>query len=256
VLNADAPEAVRLGSRCARRRVRTMTFGRRGLQVRLLKSEPMADGQMLTLYVEDRPRVLKLPLIGDFQASNAACALAIALASGADTHDAIGALTRLEGVRGRLELAARHPAGAPVFVDYAHTPDALAAALAAIRPHVRGRLIAVFGCGGDRDRAKRPEMGAIVARLADHGIVTDDNPRSEPPAAIRAAILAACPQAEEIGDRAEAIRHGIGLLDADDALLIAGKGHEPGQEIAGEIRPFDDAEQARAAVARLAGGGA
>jgi UDP-N-acetylmuramoyl-L-alanyl-D-glutamate--2,6-diaminopimelate ligase len=256
VLNADAPEAVRLGARCARRGVRTMTYGRRGLHVRLLEADPLPEGQLLRLYVEQRPRVVLLPLIGTFQAENALCALAIALASGADTHDAIGALTRLAGVRGRLELAARTPQGAPVFVDYAHTPDALSAALAALRPHVKGRLIAVFGCGGDRDRAKRPEMGAVVARLADHGIVTDDNPRSEPPGAIRAAILAAHPEAEEIGDRAEAIRRGVALLGPDDALLIAGKGHEPGQEIAGVVRPFDDAEQARAAAAAPAGGAA
>jgi UDP-N-acetylmuramoyl-L-alanyl-D-glutamate--2,6-diaminopimelate ligase len=254
VLNADAPEAVRLGSRCARRGIRTMTYGRRGMQVRLLQADPVPEGQLLRLYVEDRPRVVLLPLIGGFQAENAICALAVALASGADTHDAIGALTRLTGVRGRLELAARTPQGAPVFVDYAHTPDALAAALAAVRPHVTGRLIAVFGCGGDRDRAKRPEMGAVVAERADLGIVTDDNPRGEPPEAIRAAILAAMPAAEEVGDRAEAIRRGVALLGPDDALLVAGKGHEPGQEVAGEIRPFDDAEQARAAVAELEGG--
>ena len=254
VLNADAAESVRLGSRCARRQLRTLTYGRHGRHVRLLKADPLPEGQLLRLYVEDRPRVVLLPLIGDFQASNAMCALAVVLASGADVHDAIGSLTRLEGVRGRLELAARHPSGAPVYVDYAHTPDALAAALAAVRPHVKGRLIAVFGCGGDRDRSKRPEMGAVVARLADYGIVTDDNPRSEPPEAIRAAVLAAIPEAEEIGDRAEAIRRGVALLRPDDALIIAGKGHEPGQEVARIIRPFDDAEQARAAVVELARG--
>ena len=254
VLNADAPESVRLGSRCARRGLKTMTFGRRGRHVRLLNADPLPQGQLLRVDVADRPRVVLLPLIGDFQASNALCALTIVLASGADVHDAVGALTRLEGVRGRLELAALHPSGAPVYVDYAHTPDALAAALAAVRPHVKGRLIVVFGCGGDRERAKRPEMGAVVARLADHAIVTDDNPRSEPPEAIRAAVLTAIPEAEDIGDRAAAIRHGVALLHPDDTLIVAGKGHEPGQEIAGTIRPFDDAEQVRAAVAELSGG--
>jgi UDP-N-acetylmuramoyl-L-alanyl-D-glutamate--2,6-diaminopimelate ligase len=150
-----------------------------------------------------------------------------------------------------MECVARLANGAAVYVDYAHTPDALETVLTALRPHTAGKLIAVFGCGGDRDRGKRPQMGAVVARLADRAIVTDDNPRSEDPAAIRAEIMPACPDATEIGDRAEAIHEAIAGLRSGDVLVIAGKGHESGQTIAGVTHPFDDAVVARAAVASL-----
>ena len=161
-------------------------------------------------------------------------------------------MASLTGVHGRIECVARHPSGAPIYVDYAHKPGALEAVLTALRPHTQGRLFVVFGCGGDRDRGKRPQMGEIAERLADVVIVTDDNPRSEDPAAIRAAILAATRHAREIGDRREAIRQAIGELQPRDLLVIAGKGHETGQTIAGITQPFDDSDEARAAVKELA----
>jgi UDP-N-acetylmuramoyl-L-alanyl-D-glutamate--2,6-diaminopimelate ligase len=162
-------------------------------------------------------------------------------------------LATLEAPPGRMQLAARHPSGAPAFVDYAHKPEALAKALETLRPHTPGRLVVVFGCGGDRDAGKRPQMGEIAARLADRVIVTDDNPRTEDPAAIRRAILAAAPGAAEIGDRAEAIATAFAGLRAGDALLVAGKGHEPYQIVGDRVLPFDDAEVLRR-CAREAGG--
>jgi UDP-N-acetylmuramoyl-L-alanyl-D-glutamate--2,6-diaminopimelate ligase len=170
------------------------------------------------------------------------------IGSGEDAGDATAALEKLDGVRGRLELVANHPSGAPVYVDYAHTPDALETVLRALRPHADRKLVVVFGCGGDRDRGKRPVMGELAARLADRAIVTDDNPRTEVASAIRQEVLAGCPDAEEIGDRAEAIRAAVRDLGEGDVLVIAGKGHEQGQTIGTEVRPFDDAETARAAV--------
>ena len=202
----------------------------------------------------ERRRAARLSLVGGFQAANVAVAAGLAQAAGGPGCDAdavLGVLDRLTGVRGRMQLAARRANGAVVFVDYAHTPDAIATALGALRHHVAGRIVAVIGAGGDRDRTKRPLMGAAAAAGADHVIVTDDNPRSEDPAAIRAAVLAGCPGADEVGDRAEAILRGVALLDDGDALLICGKGHETGQEVAGTVYPFDDAEQASLAVAAL-----
>ncbi|MEO0992369.1 MAG: UDP-N-acetylmuramoyl-L-alanyl-D-glutamate--2,6-diaminopimelate ligase [Pseudomonadota bacterium] len=198
--------------------------------------------------------VAELDLLGAFQMENVAVALALVLATGADPEAALAALSTLSGVRGRMERVARRANGAQVVVDYAHTPDALVAALKALRPHVAGRLIVAGGAGGDRDQGKRPLMGRAMAEGADHVLVTDDNPRSEDPALIRRAVLEGAPDAEEIGDRAEAILAGVDALKApDDCLLIAGKGHEQGQEVAGTLHPFDDATQARAAVAALDG---
>jgi UDP-N-acetylmuramoyl-L-alanyl-D-glutamate--2,6-diaminopimelate ligase len=217
-----------------------------------------ADGQTVSFVwragVVERRRAVRLGLVGGFQAANVAVAAGLAQAAGGAGCDAdavLGVLDRLTGVRGRMQLAARRANGAAVFVDYAHTPDAIATALAALRHHVAGRIVAVIGAGGDRDRTKRPLMGAAAAAGADHVIVTDDNPRSEDPAAIRAAVLQGCPGADEVGDRAEAILRGAALLEAGDALLICGKGHETGQEIAGTVYPFDDAEQASLAAAAL-----
>jgi UDP-N-acetylmuramoyl-L-alanyl-D-glutamate--2,6-diaminopimelate ligase len=184
-----------------------------------------------------------LPLAGAFQAMNVLTALGLVLGSGEDVGRALACLARLGGVPGRLERV-----GPQVYVDYAHTPDALETVLKALRPHASGRLVCVFGAGGDRDPGKRPLMGEVVARLADVAIVTDDNPRSEEPAAIRRAILAACPGAREIGDRAEAIHAAVKELRSGDVLVIAGKGHERGQTIKGVVHPFDDAEVARAAL--------
>ena len=199
-------------------------------------------------------RRIELPLIGAYQAANALISAGLVIASGGDAARTFADLARLQPVRGRLERAAISRAGAPVYVDYAHTPDALEAAIAALRPHCEGRLIVVFGAGGDRDTGKRPEMGRVVADQAEIGIVTDDNPRSEDPAAIRAAALqGAGPKAREIGDRAAAIAAAIEGLGEGDILVIAGKGHEGGQIVGQSILPFDDSDEARRAAA--AGGG-
>jgi UDP-N-acetylmuramoyl-L-alanyl-D-glutamate--2,6-diaminopimelate ligase len=190
---------------------------------------------------------VKFPLVGDFQISNALVAAGLCIATGSEADAVFEALQTLEGAPGRLELIG-DARGATVFVDYAHKPDALEKAIAALRPFVRGRLVLVFGCGGDRDPGKRSIMGEIAARCADVTIVTDDNPRSENPAAIRAQILAAAPSAIEIGDRAAAIRAGVAMLCDGDALLIAGKGHETGQIVGDRTLPFSDADEAGAAL--------
>lgn len=220
--------------------------------LRLISADFHGEGQTIAFDWEGQRYERELALIGGFQAENALLAAALAIATGEDAEAVFDTLPHLTNVRGRMERAAVRRNGAAVYVDYAHTPDALRTAIAALRPHCAGRLVVVFGAGGDRDPGKRPLMGAAVAELADHAIITDDNPRSEDPAAIRAAIAEAAPEAEIIGSRAEAILAGVDALkDAGDCLLIAGKGHEQGQEIAGETLPFDDAEQARAAVAVL-----
>ncbi len=191
-------------------------------------------------------REIELSLPGRFQADNAL--MAACLAGMLGTHDALEHLPALTGVRGRMELAARLANGATVYVDYAHTPDALERLLTALRPHTEGQLHAVFGAGGDRDRGKRPLMGAAAARCADRVIVTDDNPRGEDPAAIRAAVLAGCPDAREIGDRAQAIAAALAELRPGDVLAVAGKGHEQGQTIGGTVLPFDDVSVVRGLV--------
>ncbi len=212
-----------------------------------------AMGQDVRYIWQGTPYQVRLNLIGGFQAENVALAAGLVIGAGEAPSDVFRVLSQLSGVRGRMQLAATRANGASVFVDYAHTPDALATALRALRPHVMGRLVVVFGAGGDRDTTKRPLMGAAATEHADVLFVTDDNPRSEDPARIRAAILAACPTAHEVGDRAEAILRGVDALEAGDALLVAGKGHESGQIIAGNIYPFDDVEQSSVAVAALDG---
>jgi UDP-N-acetylmuramoyl-L-alanyl-D-glutamate--2,6-diaminopimelate ligase len=221
--------------------------------LRILGQRFDATGQEVRFSWAGAPRQVRLNLVGGFQASNVAVAAGLAMAAGADPDDVFAILPRLTTVRGRMQLVATRRNGAAVYVDYAHTPDAVETALRALRPHVMGRIVIVMGAGGDRDRGKRPLMGAAAAQWADIVYVTDDNPRSEDPASIRAAILAACPEATEVPDRAEAILLGVDALLPGDALLIAGKGHETGQEIAGQIYPFDDAEQASVAVAALDG---
>ena len=221
--------------------------------LRILAQRFDASGQDLRLGWEGRPYQIRLGLIGGFQAENVALAAGLAIAAGAPVGEVMQALPHLTGVRGRMQLAGRRQNGASVFVDYAHTPDAIETALRALRPHVMGRIVIVFGAGGDRDTTKRPLMGRAAQDFADDLIVTDDNPRSEDPALIRVAILAACPTAREVGDRAEAILRGVDLLRAGDALLIAGKGHESGQTIAGTVYPFDDVEVASLAIAALDG---
>ncbi|HEY0267336.1 MAG TPA: cyanophycin synthetase, partial [Rhizomicrobium sp.] len=194
-----------------------------------------------------------LPLAGGFQASNALVAAGLAIGLGEDPARVFAALEHLKGAPGRMEKVAFSKDGAPFYVDYAHTPDSLEKVLQALRPHTASRLHIVFGCGGDRDKGKRPLMGAVAVRLADDVIVTDDNPRSEDPAVIRAEILASAPGAREIGDRAQAIRTAAAGLQAGDVLVIAGKGHETGQYIKGEVHPFSDREQAVAAALALGG---
>jgi len=221
--------------------------------LRLLAQRYDATGQVLLLDWQGERHEIRLGLIGGFQAQNVAVAAALVAADGEPAGEILRALPRLRTVRGRMELAARRGNGAAVFVDYAHTPDAVATALAALRPHVAGRIVIVLGAGGDRDRGKRPLMCRAAATHADVVIVTDDNPRSEDPAAIRAAILEGAPEALEVGDRAEAILRGVDALEAGDALLVAGKGHETGQTVGDDVLPFDDAEQASVAVAALEG---
>ncbi len=249
VLNTDAPYIGAVRAVCRKRRHRVFTYGSQGGDVRLAGLEATAEGQRLALAIGGRSFSATLPVVGAFQAENALGALALALALGEDTDGAIAALEGLEGVPGRVQRVACHANGAPIYVDYAHTADALAHVLAALRPQTRGRLVVVFGCGGDRDPGKRPEMGKTARRLADAVIVTDDNPRGEDAARIRAQILADCPGAQEIGDRAEAIQAAVAGLAPGDLLVVAGKGHEQGQIIGGTVRPFDDAEAVRAAVA-------
>lgn len=231
-----------------------LTVGRcEASDFRLVSQRFDATGQELRFAWKGQPQQVRLNLIGGFQAENVAVAACLAIGAGTPPGDVFRVLPQLSGVRGRMQLAATRRNGAAVYVDYAHTPDAIATALKALRPHVMGRIIIVFGAGGDRDTTKRPLMGAAARAHADVLYVTDDNPRSEEPAAIRAAILAACPEANEIGDRAEAILRGVDALQPGDALLIAGKGHETGQVIRGNTYPFDDVEQASIAVAALDG---
>ena len=253
VVNADSDLAERVVGIAARRCQQVLSFGRMGREIRLASSCPQPYGQRLALEVLGRAVDVALPLAGAFQASNAIAALGLAIACGADCAAAAQALETLEGVPGRLQKVAERAAGAAIYVDYAHTPDALETVLKALRPHAAGRLMVVFGCGGDRDRGKRPQMGAIATRLADIVFVTDDNPRGEDAVAIRRAILAACPDAVEIGDRGRAIREAVWQLRRGDVLVLAGKGHEQGQIVGATVLPFDDAEEARRAVAEIDG---
>lgn len=223
-----------------------------GATLRLTKSKFRSDGQDVSFVWKNEVFSASLSLIGGFQAENALLAAGLAIATGGQPHEVFAALDTLRGVRGRMELAGRRKNGAAIYVDYAHTPDALKTALAAIRPHISGRLIVLGGAGGDRDPGKRPLMGQAMAEGADSVIVTDDNPRSEDPAAIRAAVLEGAPLADNIGDRAEAILSGVeALRSSGDCLLIAGKGHEQGQQVRDAKLPFDDVEQARAAITAL-----
>jgi UDP-N-acetylmuramoyl-L-alanyl-D-glutamate--2,6-diaminopimelate ligase len=253
VLNADQPEYAPLAEVCRGRGIAVLDYGRRAERLQLRAQVPDRDGQQVRVALDGREHQVRLGLVGRFQAANALAALGLVVSCGADPEAAVGALAGLRGVRGRLERIQGHPKGAQVFVDYAHTPDALGQALDALRPHAAGRLIALFGCGGDRDPGKRAEMGRIAAAQADRVFVTDDNPRSEDPAIIRQAILAGCPGALEIGDRRAAIRAAMAELDAGDVLLVAGKGHESGQIVGDRILPFDDATEVRAALTELGG---
>ena len=236
-------------ARAKSRDLNLITVGEKGQGLRLLSRKPTQLGQDLEIEVQGETYKVKLPLIGAYQAANALTACGIVIASGEDAEAVIANLSRLQTVRGRLERAAIARSGAPIYVDYAHTPDGLDAAIKALRPHTKGRLIVVFGAGGDRDAGKRPLMGAVAQELADIAIITDDNPRSEDPASIRAAIRAAAPGALDIGDRRAAIAEAIRLSEADDIVLIAGKGHEQGQIVGERTLPFDDVHVARECTA-------
>ncbi|MFH5924692.1 UDP-N-acetylmuramoyl-L-alanyl-D-glutamate--2,6-diaminopimelate ligase [Roseomonas xinghualingensis] len=250
VANADMDGATLAALRAiaSSRRLRLLTVGEAGADVRLLRHAPLPEGQEIELSLFGRREAVRLPLVGRYQADNVLMAAALAVATGMAADRVIRALPHLAGVRGRMELAARLPNGAAVYVDFAHTADALERLLAALRPHA-ARLHVVFGAGGDRDPGKRPLMGAACAALADRVVVTDDNPRSEDPAAIRAAVLAACPGGIEIGGREAAIAEAMAALGPGDVLAVAGKGHESGQTISGVTYPFDDVDMVR----RLAG---
>jgi UDP-N-acetylmuramoyl-L-alanyl-D-glutamate--2,6-diaminopimelate ligase len=251
-INGGVPYAEAVETACRQRGQRVIAYGPRGRDIRLVKVTPKSDGQHLTLIVMGRETAIDLPLAGAFQAENALAALALAIACGAGAEEATGALVKLTGVPGRLQLVGRHPNGAPVFVDYAHTPDALMTVLKALRPHAAGHLLVVFGCGGDRDPGKRPEMGRIADQLANTVIVTDDNPRREDPADIRRQVLAGTSAAHEIADRGQAIRAAVRALNKGDVLVVAGKGHERGQIVGNEVRLFDDAEVVRDALKEAA----
>lgn len=254
IINVDSEWGEAVADKCAARGLDVIQVGWRGRDWRIREITPKAASQQITLEVNGQTKRIELPLVGEFQVANAVGAAAMAVHSGVSQDDAIAAIARLQGVPGRLELAAKTAAGCPVLVDFAHTPDGLDKLIRAARPHTRGRIFIVFGCGGDRDPTKRKPMGEIAVRLADHVIVTDDNPRSEKAADIRAKIMEGALGAEEIGDRAEAIRAALRQMKAGDTLLLAGKGHETGQKIGDVIHPFDDREEARKAVAGMEGG--
>jgi UDP-N-acetylmuramoyl-L-alanyl-D-glutamate--2,6-diaminopimelate ligase len=251
VISADHEHSAAVIEAAEARKLRVMTVGRKGEAIRLLSARIDGFAQILSVACAGRTRDLRLPLVGEFQIENALVSAGLAIGTGEDADRVFAALEKLEGAKGRLEFIGERN-GAPVFVDYAHKPDALAKALEALRPYAKRKLIVVFGAGGDRDVGKRPLMGAIAAQGADRVIVTDDNPRSEDPAVIRAAILAAARGAAEIGDRAEAIRVAVEELQPGDALLIAGKGHETGQIVGDRVLPFSDHDAAAAALAEAA----
>ncbi len=231
--------------RTKRRGLEVLTVGRKGKTIRLAEQVPTPLGQTLQIEHDGKPHRLALPLIGAYQASNVLTAAALVLATGGEWNAIFSAMGRVAPVRGRLERAVISRAGAPVYVDYAHTPDALEAAINALRPHVEGKLITVFGAGGDRDQGKRAPMGEVAARLSDVVIVTDDNPRGEDPATIRGDIIAGAPDAIEVAGRKDAIARAIEMAGQGDIVLLAGKGHETGQIVGNRVLPFDDALVAR-----------
>ena len=253
VILTDDPKSAEVMERAAKRGHKLLTVGRNGETIRLVEQTPTSLGQKLTLEHQGKPYRLALPLIGAYQASNVLTAAGLVLATGGAWDTTFAAMQRVAPVRGRLERAVISRTGVPVYIDYAHTPDALEAAIAALRPHVAkemgARLITVFGAGGDRDRGKRPEMGAVASRLSDVVIVTDDNPRSEDPAVIRSAIMAGASGATEVPGRREAIVEAIRIARSGDIVLVAGKGHETGQIVGDRVLPFDDALVARECAA-------
>ncbi|TNJ42651.1 UDP-N-acetylmuramoyl-L-alanyl-D-glutamate--2,6-diaminopimelate ligase [Phaeobacter sp. B1627] len=253
VINMSDPRGTEMRAIAAARGQEVITVGRGLGDLALQGVRVDATGQDIRFAWHDRPFGVRLNLIGGFQAENVLVAAGLAIASGEVPEQVFETLPHLTTVRGRMQLAATRNNGATVFVDYAHTPDAVATAIKALRPHVLGRLVAIVGAGGDRDAGKRPLMGQAAHEAADAVIVTDDNPRSEDPDAIRAAVMGGAPGAMNVGDRAEAILRGVDMLAPGDALLICGKGHETGQIVGTDVLPFDDVEQASMAVAALDG---
>lgn len=247
VADVDESGAEIVAEVAKRRGLNFFGVGRAGSGLKLLSATIDGFAQRLEIEADGKTHSIKLPLVGDFQVSNALVAAGLAIATGGETKAVLSALESLKGASGRLELAGNKN-GAPIFIDYAHTPDALTNALAALRPYARGALIVVFGAGGDRDPGKRPLMGAAAGKGADRVYVTDDNPRSEDPAAIRAAILKSAPQATEIGDRTQAIREAVASLKSGDVLLVAGKGHETGQILRDRTLPYTDHAAVKAAL--------
>jgi UDP-N-acetylmuramoyl-L-alanyl-D-glutamate--2,6-diaminopimelate ligase len=252
VISADHDCAAQVIDAARARKLRIIPVGRNGdgagEGIRLVDVAIDGFAQRLTLEYRGRRRAMKLPLVGEFQIENALVAAGLAIGTGSEPDAVLDGIEHLEGAKGRLELVGEHN-GAPVFVDYAHKPDALAKALQALRPYAKRNLVVVFGAGGDRDAGKRPLMGAIAAGIADRVIITDDNPRGENPQLIRAAILAAAKNATDIGDRTEAIRTAVAALEPGDALLVAGKGHETGQIVGAKVLPFSDHDAVAAALA-------
>lgn len=244
VLNTETAVYEELLDICWGRGLRTLSVGDGG-DLRIESRVYTSAGQELRIGFGPEVHDVTLPLIGDFQALNALTAAGLVLMTGGEPANTIGALANLKPVRGRLELIGRHPNGAQIYVDYAHTPDALRVLLTSLQPHTQGKLHVVFGCGGERDEGKRPQMGEIAASLADRVIVTDDNPRGDDPAEIRQQVLVACPGAIEEGDRRKAIEAAVAALAAGDVLVVAGKGHEQGQIVGDDVIPFDDAEVVR-----------
>jgi UDP-N-acetylmuramoyl-L-alanyl-D-glutamate--2,6-diaminopimelate ligase len=254
VINADSAQFAEFEAVSWARGHRVISVGRKGRDICLVSTQAHARGQTLALVHDGDNYEVKLPLVGGFQASNALVAAGLAIGCGADAAKVFAALEKLTGAKGRMEEAAHLANGASVYIDYAHTPDALENVLEAMRPHTKKRLHVVFGCGGDRDPGKRPIMGEIAAKLADAVYVTDDNPRGEDAGTIRAAIMKGCPGATEIGDRAKAIETATAALDTGDVLVVAGKGHETGQIIGEKTVPFSDHEAVLAAAKRHGGG--
>lgn len=248
VINADTPygaEAIKRAGTCG---LKIFTVGKLGSGLKLLASRREGFGQHLDVQGPQKRHSVYLPLVGEFQTSNALVAAGLVIATGGEETMALHALESLHGAKGRLELVGKSKTGAPIFVDYAHTPDALENAVTSLRPYTDERLVVVFGAGGDRDKGKRPLMGTVAARLADVKIVTDDNPRTEDASVIRSEIMAACPGAKEIADRAKAILTAVDGLAAGDVLLVAGKGHEEGQTVGTTVIPFSDHDAVLAAI--------
>ncbi len=254
VLNADIPEYDIIAKVCKDSNKRVVSYGHAGKELKLISATPLAHGQKLDIEYFGEKMSIEIPLAGEFQAMNVLCALGMAAELTDLPQEVIKYVGKIHGAKGRLELVGQTPNGAAVYIDYAHTPDALENVIRALRPHAAGKLRVLFGCGGDRDAGKRPIMGKIANDLADVVYVTDDNPRTEDAAKIRDQIMAACPKGQNIPDRGTAIKTAIADLQAGDILILAGKGHETGQYVNGKVIPFSDHAEAGKALASCCSG--